>query len=334
MNTAKTIAICLVGGMTLRIGLRFLALWCLLMTLTGCQSNSCLLEPTITYCPPRRVITGLPSPFPKLNIEERKQDWGKELAIADHFARDFDFFRAITAYKRAYFLIPKEATDRRLQIQYSIMLSYYLGCRYKDAVETFETSDLVDAGPSFPAFGDLLILLYDSYKQDERCDRADAVLELIRKHSPETAADLTLYKAVTEGDIAAAESLAEAHAASETMTPWLDGYCCQAKSVRTAQTLNAVLPGAGYFYVGQKQSALTSFLLNTLFTAAAVYFFDEGNIAAGIITTSLEAGWYIGGINGAGLAAKEYNERLFEGLGKELLCENRLFPVLMFEFAF
>ncbi len=111
-------------------------------------------------------------------------------------------------------------------------------------------------------------------------------------------------------------------------------YCCKAKSVKKAQMLNAILPGAGYYYVGQKKSALTSFIINTLFTAAAYQLFDKGYFAGGLIVSSLELGWYLGGINGAGLEAKEYNQSIYNTMAKDTMAQNRLFPVLMFETTF
>ena len=45
-------------------------------------------------------------------------------------------------------------------------------------------------------------------------------------------------------------------------------------------------------------------------------------------------GWYFGGINGAGLAAQEYNERVYERLARDTMIENKLFPILMLEKAF
>lgn len=305
-----------------------------LLFLTSCQKNCYVLEPTISYCPPKRLIAHLPSSFPPLTCAEAQEEWSKELLIGNCFARDMDLYRAITAYKRAKFLLPCGHEERRLQVDYCIVLAYYLGGKYQEAVETFETSPLTQAGPGFPAFGDLLVILYDSYSRDCRAERSQAVLEFINKYSPETKSDLELYQSVVDGDIDCAFFHASEHSRAEEILPHFDLYCCCAKSVKKAQTLNAVLPGAGYLYVGQKQTALTSFLLNTLFTAAAVCFFENGNIPMGVILTSLEAGWYFGGINGAGLAAKEYNERLFECHGREMLIENRLFPVLMLEYSF
>lgn len=95
----------------------------------------------------------------------------------------------------------------------------------------------------------------------------------------------------------------------------------------TARLLNALLPGAGYYYVGQKNTALTSFCLNVLFTAAAYRFFDQGDTAAGIIATSLELGWYIGGINGAGMAAIELNEKNWRNFCEERMEKEKVWPI-------
>jgi hypothetical protein len=65
-----------------------------------------------------------------------------------------------------------------------------------------------------------------------------------------------------------------------------------------------------------------------------VYFFETGNIPAGAIFTSFEAGWYFGGIYGGGLEAKAYNERLYESLATPVLMKENLFPGLMIRYAF
>ena len=114
----------------------------------------------------------------------------------------------------------------------------------------------------------------------------------------------------------------------------LDRYYLEKKSVAKAQTFNALLPGAGYLYLGQKKSALTAFLLNGLFIAAAYEFFHHRHVAAGIITTSFEAGWYFGGIYGAGEEAKYFNEKAYERNASRTLHEYNLFPVLMMLYAF
>ena len=94
------------------------------------------------------------------------------------------------------------------------------------------------------------------------------------------------------------------------------------------------MPGSGYLYLGQKKSALTSFLLNGLFIYAAYEFFHHGYTAAGIITTSFEAGWYFGGIYGAGEEAKFYNERIYNEEACTLMQTKKIFPFFMLKYSF
>ena len=188
--------------------------------------------------------------------------------------------------------------------------------------------------PDFPAFNNLLLIVFDCYLQTQHEDKAECLLEIIRKFSPETADDLSLYQNLKSGEIESSRCLISQHRESEAMEKDFAFYDQFAKSPRKARILNAVLPGAGYYYVGQRRSAMTSFIINVLFTAAAYQFFRNGYPAAGAITASIEAGWYLGGINGAGLEAHEFNTRLYEGISRKILTDNACFPVLMFETSF
>lgn len=304
----------------------------LCMILTGCQANSLLLEPCISFTPSPQAVECLPTAFKPLSPQERRLDWGKELVIADAFAGELDLYRAITSYKRALFLIPSgKYPERYLQIEYGIIQSYYFGKKYQDVINTFEDSTLKDCMDTFPARDDLLIILQDSYRQVGLEADACKFLQKIEESNPDKSEQLQLSNAILHADLPTIETF---NLKEIDPSCFLASYYCQAKSVRRAQALNAFVPGAGYLYVGQKQSALTSFLLNAFFIAAATHFFQHGNVAAGLITLSLETGWYFGGINGAGLAAKEYNERLYETNATPFLLQNHLFPILMLECAF
>ena len=306
-----------------------------LLFLQGCVP-SCpqKMEPVIICTPSTHQISQLSSPFPPLSSEEKQQEWGKELLIGDVFAREWDLYRAITCYKRALILIPQEAIERRLQLRYDLILAYYLGNKYQEVITNFEEGELAEATPHFPAFNHLLVIVYDSYSQLQIYEKATCVMQAIQKYSPETAEDLNLYSTIKSGDLESTREVIENHRTSEDMRADLDFYEQYAKSPKIARRLNAILPGAGYYYVGQKRSALTSFLINSLFTWASYEFFHRGYIGAGCITASLEAGWYLGGINGAGIEAHEFNTRLFEGMGKKVLTTHQCFPVLMFEKSF
>jgi hypothetical protein len=306
----------------------------ILLSCTACQPNCCKIEPCLSYTPQARQIQCLPSPFEKLTREEIRHEWGKELYVALVFANEMDLYRAITCLKRALIFLPPSKRERKLQIQYNIVQCYYLGQKYGDVLEAFNESDLCATGPDFPAYRELMIMLYDSYKQTEQEEKASSLLKLIEENDPDTAKNLLISTAFSEGDLGYLKELSSEHPQAPLIDAFVDGYCNESKSVQKARNLNAILPGAGYYYVGQTKAALTSFLINSLFIGTAYYFFKNNNIPAGLITTSLETGWYIGGINGAGLAAKEYNERLYEVNGKQVMIHSHLFPIFMFQKSF
>lgn len=306
--------------------------YCLLI-FTGCHPRSYQLEPTIHYAPQQKQFCTLPSAFSSPSPEEEAQEWGKELKIGISFGRELDLYRAITSFKRALILMPSnDYLERRLQIEFYIVQAYYLGDKYSDAVEYFEQSRLATAPSSFPAFRELVILLYDSYRETGQSDKAEYILRLIERGDPKAAIDLKLYSAISTGDLIQCDS--SEFLEREDLQSFISSYCCCAKSVKKAQVLNAVFPGTGYYYVGQKKAAVTSFFINLFTTAAAYYFFEKGNWGAGCIAASLEMGWYFGGINGAGLAAKEYNQSIYQELSKEYMTCRKLFPVLMLETSF
>ena len=115
-----------------------LLLYSLALVCTACQTQCCKIEPEICYIPRAQLIQDLPSPFEKLTRTEIRQEWGKELYVGLTFAHEMDLYRAITAFKRALIFLPSDNPSRRLQIEYSIFLCYYLGQKYQDALDTFE----------------------------------------------------------------------------------------------------------------------------------------------------------------------------------------------------
>ena len=310
---------------------RLLAPLLTLALIGGCQRVPNQIEPTLSYSVQDKYFLALPSPFPPLTAEEKTHGWGQEMQIGFGFAHELDLYQAITAFKRAEFLIPAENKSRRLEAQYEILLCYYMGKKNSDVIYTFEHSDLRYANTTFPAFHDLLLILYAAYTQEGMDKEAQRMLQAIQYNYPEEAQQLSLSTALTAGNL---ELLGDYSEERPYLTSFLDTYEAHKKSIGTAQTLNAALPGAGYLYLGQGQSAATAFLLNGLFIAAAAYFYSDGNIAAGTIFTSFEAGWYFGGIYGAGLEAKVYNERLYESLATPMMNKEHLFPALMLNYAF
>ncbi|NDD57985.1 MAG: tetratricopeptide repeat protein, partial [Chlamydiae bacterium] len=291
------------------------------------------IEPKLDYAVQDKYLLSLPSPFAPLSREELSESWSKEYLIGVAFAHQLDLYQAITAFRRAEILLPKENSQRNQEIQYEIFLCYYLGRKYSDAIYVYENTCLNQISVSFPAASDLLLLLYDCYSRTGDEIKASRILNYIEQNFPEAADKLYVYSNLLEANFPKLEEIGKVPS-YEYIEDLVSSYEKERKSIATARRLNALCPGAGYFYLGQAQSGVTAFILNGLFIAASAYFFEKGNLPAGIIFTSFEAGWYFGGIVGAAEEAKFYNERLYENMATKVMNDNGLFPGFMIKYAF
>ncbi|MBI5273497.1 MAG: tetratricopeptide repeat protein [Chlamydiales bacterium] len=306
----------------------------LFLVLVSCEKVSDKIEPQITYTIHENQISRLQPAFPSLTIHEKKEEWGKEYLIGMAFAKELDLYRAITALKRANILIPEDFIYRRAEIQYYILLCYYLGGKYEEAIDTFDKSELSHVSDHFPTYKDLLVMLYECFLKTEQTEKAQFILQLLKEKDPAVSEKLSFHTAISHANFQDILANADTSPIAQDFKAVSSQFKKEKKSTFAAQFLNATIPGAGFLYVGQKQSALTSFLLNGLFIGAATHFFMHGNIAAGLITTSFETGWYFGGIYGAGEAAKLYNERIYETKAHQFMQQKKLFPIFMIEHAF
>ena len=313
--------------------MRFIKLFAalfLITSVTACTHNE-EIKPNLSYTAPARFYEGLPSAFTPLTAEEKRTDWGKELLIASSLGREQDLFRAVTGFKRARIFLAEETPNpqRQAQIEYGLLLSYWLGNKYESVIELFENGKLQVSAETFPAYDALLVMLYDSYLKANQLAKAEKTLTLMKKKSDALAAKINLYTELSTANIAQLE----ANRTPEIQN-LMSSFTSNKKSPFKAELYNALLPGAGYFYVGQTQSAITSFFINALFIAATYEFLHHGQTAAGIITGGFELGWYIGGIRGAGLAASQYNNTLYNNLARDTMVKQKLFPILMLDYAF
>tara|TARA_B110000977_G_C10718262_1_gene354139 strand:- start:230 stop:586 length:357 start_codon:yes stop_codon:yes gene_type:complete len=89
------------------------------------------------------------------------------------------------------------------------------------------------------------------------------------------------------------------------------------KNPKTALFLS-ILPGAGYYYTGYKQTALSSFLLNGLLAYATISNIKNDNTGMAILTGVFSLSFYISNIQGAFKSAKKYN------LNQENLLKQKL----------
>lgn len=296
----------------------------------SCSKVPTKIEPELSYSISDTQLNKRSTAFPPLTEDERRESWANEYKIAYAFAKKYDLYRAISTFKRAQILIDQQHPLRSLEIQYNIVLCYYLGKKYDQAIEAFELSNLPNVDKTFFAFSDLLTILYESYLRINDTEKAERILQLMEKNVPKRAEKIKIETAIEDADF---EKL-RTYNISPAIKEAISCYEVNKKSPQKAKYLNAILPGAGYLYLGQKKSAFTAFLLNGLFIAAAYEFFHRGYIAAGVITTSFETGWYFGGIYGVQQETKLYNERLYERLFCPLMNREKLFPIFMLEHTF
>lgn len=302
-----------------------------LFCLSSCYRSSDDTTPKLNTVVQDNYLRQLPSAFPALSHQEKNTDWEREYRVGQGFARELDLYQAITAFKRASYLLSPENRPRKMELEYDILFCYFLGRKYQEALYTFQHSELRFADKNFPAYSDLILILYESYLQTDQPEMADKMTALLQQQDPVAAKTLDLSGTLMRGDL---QTLRLQYSTTPVVATLLSRYDSQIKSPGTAQLLNTFIPGAGYLYIGQTQSAITAFLLNGLFLWATIHFFQRGDTAAGIITASFEAGWYFGGIYGAGQETQFYNQRIYEQVATPLMNENRLFPILMLHHAF
>lgn len=300
--------------------------------LVSCYKVSNNIEPKLSYECQKQDLKHFSHTFSPLSPTESSSSWGHEYTIALAFAKKLDLYRAISTFERADILVPENKLERKEEIEYYILLCYYLAQKYDNLIAYFHESELQHVDKTFPAFEDLLIILYESYLQTGQKEEAQKVKTVLKKDFPKTAKNIALGAALIDADFKTLNSLKK-EPGFNFLDPFLKDYEGKKKSVTKAKLFN-ILPGAGYLYLGQPRSALTAFLLNGLFIFAAYEFFHNGYTAAGIITTSFEVGWYFGGINGAGEEAKYYNERAYQKEAANLMRQEKLFPFFSLKYAF
>jgi|JI9StandDraft_1071089.scaffolds.fasta_scaffold08942_3 hypothetical protein len=341
--------------------------------LTSCLSTSRILTPHLDFSVQDKYIKSLPLSFTPLSSEEKKEMWGHEAYLGHLFAQNLELYPAISALKRAHLLVPKENKARKEEIEYGILYCYYLGKKYQDVTDTFEETSLQNVDSSFPLFKDLLTVVSECYIKNKELDRAAFTLQTLHKFHPDHTKKLLYSLALSKGDLDSIEILLakeepkkelllltdseseeeyriskidlkeetssrlplleEAMALENKLQAFTTHFKKTRKSPATAACLN-LIPGLGYLYLGQKQSAFTAFCLNSLFIGASYYFYRADNIPAAVITTGFEMGWYFAGIVGAKEATILYNERLYESQAHPLMRENKLYPLLQLNYGF
>jgi hypothetical protein len=75
----------------------------------------------------------------------------------------------------------------------------------------------------------------------------------------------------------------------------------------TLSGIISIIPGAGYFYTGHKQTAVSAFVINSLLAYATYTNIKSKNYGMAILTGIFNLSFYIGNIQGSIKSAKRFN---------------------------
>ena len=186
----------------------------------------------------------------------------------------------------------------------------------------------------FPGYRTLMIVLHDLYMQVGECERGERLLRMIRAQDEGLADEMEVSFFLRSGNWCGARDVVSGKGRFSGVEEAIDLYVGEMKSPEKASRLNGIIPGLGYAYLGQGNTAFTSFTINALFIAATWMFIDDEKYAAAAITGSLEVGWYMGGINGGAIAANRYNREMYRRRVGDSVRRERLYPIHMLRHGF
>ena len=294
----------------------------LLFLLSGCSPHVQKEQSLLAYYPTETERLSLADYPEKEAPISHSSQWGREMLIGREFAKEGDWYRALTSFRKARILLQLDnalTQEREARLAWSEALIYGFSGKWKEVLSTWERYR--DRLPTLsPAMQEQwVILLYAAYMQEARKEEAEALMSSLSQESP------VQHKLHEWTRLSLLNQLPPPH---EQASPLETSIISQMKSPMKAKVMNALLPGLGYLYAGQKQTALTSFLLNACFIGAGIQLFHAHQTFLALITLSFEAGWYFGGITGAGLAADEYNEAMKKKILLPYLRSQKSFPLL------
>lgn len=249
-------------------------------------------------------------------------DWGREILVGQAFAKEGDWYRALTSFRKARFLMRltnSSTPELEARLAWSECLLYAFAGKWHEVTTTWEhyRDDIHISDPTM--IEQWSILMFAAYTYEGWPEGANTFLAQLPPKSP-------IRDALLEWKRLSLLSTDELQKAQNNGIESL--LASQMKSPQKARVMNACLPGLGYWYVGQKQTACTSFLLNASFLGAGIQLFTIHQPFLALITLSFEVGWYLGGITGAGIEAEEYNQRLKETTLMPYLRQKKGFPLL------
>lgn len=270
------------------------------------------------------------------------------LKIADHFADEHDYYRAITEYKKVVFLFPHyEKID---WVHFQIGRMYYEGGRYPQAKhELLPLTESKDDNLKFFAHNYIAL----SYYENAEFANAERLFEELKTTSAGApyALDYTIYtgmaaagkrdfksaydrvtnaKKIWQEKTGDSGNLLQYKTFFDSALPLVDkARDLSPKSPYWAIFFSVLFPGGGHFFLREWD---TGFVSLSLVGGAAFLAYDgfmrESTVQA-LIFTTFATGAYIGQIYSSYRTARKYNEELGDMEFRELTRQFRSLNVAL-----
>jgi tetratricopeptide (TPR) repeat protein len=235
------------------------------------------------------------------------------ISFADQLYQKDEYYRAVSEYNRYLFFEAKNSSDSGYCFL-KIAKSYYKGEDYNSGISFIESTlsnFSIDANltNNLNNYLGLNYLKLGSPKSAIICFKKNS-------NNPKSnlligAANLYLFnwrESIDKFKSLSGSANSKISFVSEELSLIAkEGMDFKTKSPALAGVLSGILPGGGYVYTKNYQTALSSFLINTLLLGTTYELHRNDLKFAGGTTFLLAFGWYVGNIYGSVNSAIRYN---------------------------
>lgn len=242
-------------------------------------------------------------------------------AFADSLLLERDYYRAITEYKRAYYLSPPTDLESRARAALGIGEALFQGEQYDRAALWFQARYRLLQHSGREERGRRLYFL--SLVRIGDADEVAAAAEALPGE------DTGFYRGLAWGLRQQWDEAATAFVGLSPASPlsargrynWRIAEEAREAGWRNPKLAGilGVVPGLGYLYAGHKQTALSALLVNGAFMFATYEAFRDDQHALGGFLALFSFSWYTGSIHGSVVAARRYNRSLNDSYVNRLL---------------
>lgn len=271
------------------------------------------------------------------------------LHLADAFADEQDYYRAITEYKKVIFLFPDY--EKLEWVHFQIGKMYYEGGRFPQAKhELLPLTESKDENLKFFALNYIAL----SYYENQEYGNSERLFTDLKSHTAGApySLDYTIYTGMSAagnrkfGDAfermtAAKKTWEEKKNAGAVMNPQYGEFFektmpllekakeLSTKSPYWAIFFSAIFPGGGHFFLGEWDTGIVSFSLVGGAAFLAYDGFMRESAVQSILFTTFATGAYIGQIYSSYRTARKYNEELGDHEFRELSRQFRSLNVAL-----